>query len=247
MSSKKILNVLNDLIKTNWELSRIRVEKGRNHDSKLEFIWTIIPALILLVLAVPSLRYLYLFDTYVSTEDFLVTVKVLGSQWFWVYEYADKQSEELGEFESILWRSINFNYAEFVKKSDNVSEVVRFYKSYFRPEYPAPLFKDKGSLRLLETIQPLYVPTFLPIRFLITSEDVLHCFAIPSLGVKMDACPGRLNQVLVLINRQGEFFGQCSELCGVNHAFMPIQVIAIDNIEIEKEVINFSSEDNTSH
>lgn len=222
MKSERIIKILNDLLKTSCEITRNRIEKGRNHDSNLEFIWTIIPAVILLVLAVPSLRYLYLFDTYVSTEDFLITIKVLGSQWFWVYEYADSQAGELGEYESILWRSINFNIKNNILNLE--------------------VGKDEGSLRLLETIQPLYVPTFLPIRFLITSEDVLHCFAIPSLGIKMDACPGRLNQVLVLINRQGEFFGQCSELCGVNHAFMPIQVIAIDNMEIEKEVIGLNSE-----
>jgi heme/copper-type cytochrome/quinol oxidase subunit 2 len=86
---------------------------------------------------------------------------------------------------------------------------------------------NKGQLRLLETTQPLYLPIHTPIRSSITSRDVLHSFAIPSLGIKMDACPGRLNQVFTIVNREGIFYGQCSELCGVNHAFMPIQTIGV--------------------
>jgi heme/copper-type cytochrome/quinol oxidase subunit 2 len=84
-----------------------------------------------------------------------------------------------------------------------------------------------GDLRLLEVTNALYLPTNLPVRVLVSSNDVLHCWGIPSLGIKVDACPGRLNQVFLEIKRPGVFYGQCSEICGVNHGFMPIKVVAI--------------------
>ena len=159
------------------------------HDIKLEIIWTTIPSLVLLLIAIPSFSLLYAVDDLITPE---VTIKVIGNQWYWSYEYADLNTE------------INFD-SYMILEDDLFS----------------------GSFRLLEVDNRLFLPTKTSIRVLITSTDVLHCFAIPSLGCKMDACPGRLNQISLWINRTGVFYGQCSEICGINHGFMPIVIEAI--------------------
>jgi heme/copper-type cytochrome/quinol oxidase subunit 2 len=155
------------------------------------------PALVLVAIAFPSFKLLYLMDEVI---DPAMTVKVTGHQWYWEYEYADFLNEEN--------ETINFD-------------------SYMKDE--ASL--EKGELRMLEVDNPVIVPVDTHIRFIITGADVLHDWAIPSLGIKIDACPGRLNQVSVIIERTGHFYGQCSEICGVLHSSMPIQVEAV---EVEK-------------
>ena len=125
--------------------------------------------------------------------DPVVTIKVVGHQWYWSYEYGDY--------------------------SENIS-----FDSYMLPE--ADL--NVGDLRLLEVDNSFTVPSNCHIRLLVTSADVLHSFALPSLGIKVDAVPGRLNQLSFFLKRKGTFYGQCSELCGVNHAFMPIVLKAKD-------------------
>ena len=156
----------------------------------LEIVWTVLPTLIIFTIAMPSFSLLYSLDD-VSP---CVTIKVLGAQWYWTYEYW------LPQYDIIL-------------KSE----------SYMLMED----MLTKGDLRLLEVDMPLYVPVRTPVRFVVTSLDVLHSWAIPSLGIKIDAIPGRLNQVLSLIQRPGVYFGQCSELCGLQHGFMPIVLLTV--------------------
>lgn len=169
------------------------VHKYLNHATLIEVIWTITPALILISIAFPSFRLLYLMDEVISPT---ITVKVVGHQWYWSYEYSDYVNES-GE-------SIEFD-------------------SYMVPDSDLEL----GQFRLLDVDNSMIIPVDCHIRVIVTGADVLHSFAIPSLGIKIDACPGRLNQTSILAERMGTFYGQCSEICGVYHGFMPIKVEAV--------------------
>nr|WAB70154.1 cytochrome c oxidase subunit II [Osteocephalus yasuni] len=159
---------------------------------EIEMVWTIMPAVILIVIALPSLRILYLMDE-ISNPD--LTVKAIGHQWYWSYEYSD-------------FTNLNFD-------------------SYMVPT------KDlaPGQFRLLEVDNRMVTPVGMATRTLITAEDVLHSWAVPALGVKTDAIPGRLNQASFLVSRPGIYYGQCSEICGANHSFMPIVVESLPFIE----------------
>nr|QAU54041.1 cytochrome oxidase subunit 2 [Aquilonastra batheri] len=169
----------------------------------LETIWTIIPAIILIFIALPSLQLLYLMD---EVNNPFLTIKAIGHQWYWSYEYAD-------------YREIEFD-------------------SYMIPTSDL----NTGNPRLLEVDNRLTLPAQTPIRALISSADVLHSWAIPSLGIKMDAVPGRLNQVNFFISRCGLFYGQCSEICGANHSFMPIVIESINFSSFESWISNFITE-----
>lgn len=160
------------------------------HGQTLEIIWTLFPAVILLLIAFPSFILLYLCDEVLTPA---MTIKVIGLQWYWKYEYSDFVSE----------------------KGETIE-----YESYIVPED----MLEEGQLRLLDTDTSIVVPVDTHVRFIVTANDVIHCFTIPSLGIKVDATPGRLNQVSALIQRTGVFYGQCSELCGVNHGLMPIKL-----------------------
>jgi cytochrome c oxidase subunit 2 len=163
------------------------------HGETIEIIWTITPSLILMIIGVPSFTLLYSMDEVI---DPAVTVKAIGHQWYWSYEYSDYIS--------------------------NDGEAIAF-DSYMIPEEDL----EPGGLRLLEVDNKVVLPINTHIRILITAADVLHCWAVPSLGVKVDATPGRLNQLSMFIKREGLFYGQCSEICGINHGFMPICVQAV--------------------
>jgi cytochrome c oxidase subunit 2 len=165
-----------------------------HYDTLIEIVWTIIPSIILIFIAIPSFMLLYSIDEIVYPQ---ITVKVIGHQWFWSYE----------------------SYDLF----DLNNKTIYQYDSYMTPTDEL----NNGKLRLLDVDLPLYLPTRTHIRILITSSDVLHSWAVPALGIKMDAVPGRLNQVSLFIKRKGIFYGQCSEICGINHGFMPIVVKAI--------------------
>nr|YP_010701977.1 cytochrome c oxidase subunit II [Paracondylactis sinensis]WCL18739.1 cytochrome c oxidase subunit II [Paracondylactis sinensis] len=156
----------------------------------LEIVWTIVPAVILVLIALPSLKLLYLMD---EVMDPGLTIKAIGHQWYWSYEYSDYQTETL-EFDSYMVPTSDLN---------------------------------KGDFRLLEVDNRLVVPINTHVRVLVTGADVLHSFAVPALAVKMDAVPGRLNQTGFFIKRPGIFYGQCSEICGANHSFMPIVIEAV--------------------
>nr|YP_010737130.1 cytochrome c oxidase subunit II [Botyodes diniasalis]WEP25231.1 cytochrome c oxidase subunit II [Botyodes diniasalis] len=162
----------------------------------IELIWTILPAITLIFIALPSLRLLYLLD---ELNNPLITLKSIGHQWYWSYEYSD------------------FNNIEF--------------DSYMTPMNEM----NNNSFRLLDVDNRIVLPMNNQIRIMVTATDVIHSWTIPSLGVKVDANPGRLNQTNFFINRPGIFFGQCSEICGANHSFMPI---VIESISI-KNFINW--------
>jgi cytochrome c oxidase subunit 2 len=164
------------------------------HSSILEIVWTILPALVLLMIAIPSFTLLYSLDELV---DPVLTLKVVGHQWYWSYEYSDYATLEGG---------------------DTLS-----YDSYMVPTSDLV----HGALRLLEVDNRVVLPVNTHIRVLVTSADVIHSWAVPSFGIKVDAIPGRLTQSSLFIKREGVFYGQCSEICGVNHAFMPIVVRSV--------------------
>ena len=162
----------------------------------IECIWTIIPAVILIQIAIPSLLLLYILD---ESVDSSLTLKVLGHQWYWSYEYTD------------FWSVSNNTQIEF--------------DSYIVPTNDL----ERRIFRLLDVDNRTVVPFNVHVRMLISSADVLHAWTVPSLGVKADAVPGRLNQVKFVSQRPGIFFGQCSEICGANHRFIPIVIEIINS------------------
>nr|YP_009268220.1 cytochrome c oxidase subunit II [Oreolalax lichuanensis]ANN35996.1 cytochrome c oxidase subunit II [Oreolalax lichuanensis] len=172
-------------------LSSLMISKLTNTNlidaQEIEMVWTVMPAIILIAIALPSLRILYLMD---EISYPLITVKAIGHQWYWSYEYGDLEG--------------------------------LYFDSYMTPTTEL----QPGQLRLLEVDNRMVTPTCAPIRMLVTAEDVLHSWAVPSLGVKTDAIPGRLNQTSFIASWPGIFYGQCSEICGANHSFMPIVVEA---------------------
>nr|YP_011017777.1 cytochrome c oxidase subunit 2 [Pseudoceramium inkyui]WQF69623.1 cytochrome c oxidase subunit 2 [Pseudoceramium inkyui] len=183
------------LARTLWhfETSQNSVASSVTHGTLIEIIWTVTPALILLVIAIPSFSLLYAMDEIIAPT---ITIKTIGHQWYWSYEYSDYQSE----------------------KGDSIN-----YESYMLPEEDLVT----GQFRLLEVDNNVVIPTNTHIRIIVSAADVLHSWAVPSLGVKCDAVPGRLNQTSLFIKREGIFYGQCSEICGVNHGFMPIVIEAV--------------------
>nr|ACJ69627.1 cytochrome c oxidase subunit II [Enicospilus sp. MD-2008] len=157
-------------------------------NQNIEIIWTIIPMFILIYMAIPSLKILYLTDEIYNPS---ITIKSIGHQWYWSYEYPD-------------FNNINFN--SFMIKNFNLN-----------------------NFRLLEVDNNMIIPFNNQIRMLINSSDVIHSWAIPSIGVKIDSIPGRINQTMINLIRPGMFYGQCSEICGMNHSFMPIVIESTNN------------------
>nr|YP_011010643.1 cytochrome c oxidase subunit 2 [Halobates whiteleggei]WPW47323.1 cytochrome c oxidase subunit 2 [Halobates whiteleggei] len=155
----------------------------------IEIIWTIIPAMILILIALPSLRILYMMD---ETKNPTLTIKAIGHQWYWSYEYSDFKNIE--------------------------------FESYMKPAEEMSM----NEFRLLETDNRIILPMNNQIRIIVTATDVLHSWTIPSIGIKIDAIPGRLNQGSMFINRPGIMYGQCSEICGANHSFMPITIESVN-------------------
>ena len=169
------------------------------HGTLVELIWTITPALILILIAFPSFKLLYLMD---EVSDPSMAILAEGHQWYWSYQYPDFLNSD----------------EEFIE-----------YDSYLVPESDL----ENGSLRMLEVDNRLIIPELTHIRFVVTGADVIHSMACPALGIKCDAYPGRLNQTSVMTNREGTFYGQCSEICGILHSSMPI---VIESVSIEKFV-----------
>lgn len=175
--------------------SNVKTERSNvSHSTLIEVLWTLTPAVILVLIAVPSFALLYAMDEPIDPK---VTIKAVGHQWYWSYEYSDYETES-GE------NAITFD-------------------SYMIPEDEL----ESGDLRLLEVDNRVIVPINTHVNVVVTAADVLHSWSVPSLGVKMDAVPGRLNQISMFIQREGVFYGQCSEICGANHGFMPIVVQAV--------------------
>ena len=161
------------------------VPSKTTHNTLIEVIWTVVPVIILVIIAVPSFKLLYFSDVVPKAD---MTIKAIGNQWFWTYQYPDH-----GKF-----------------------------------SFDANMIPDKelkkGQKRLLDTDTSVVVPVNTTVRIQVTAADVLHAWAIPAFGVKIDVVPGRLNETWFKATREGVYYGQCSELCGVNHGFMPIRV-----------------------
>nr|ARH53768.1 cytochrome c oxidase subunit 2 [Cercyon borealis] len=167
----------------------------------IELIWTILPAVTLIFIALPSLKLLYLLD---EMNNPLVSIKSIGHQWYWSYEYTDFKSIE---FDSYMLQTNDLK---------------------------------SSSFRLLDVDNRIVLPFNSQIRMMVTAADVLHSWTIPSLSVKIDATPGRLNQISFIMNRAGLFFGQCSEICGANHSFMPIVLESISPAYFIKWIMNLT-------
>ncbi len=155
---------------------------------EVETIWTVLPAVILIFLAFPSLRLLYLLD---ELEHPSLTIKTIGHQWYWSYEYSD---------------FLDLEFDAYMLPTEDLAD---------------------GQFRLLEVDNRAVIPWSTEIRILVTAADVIHAWTVPSLGVKADAIPGRINQLSILPTRPGVFYGQCSEICGANHSFIPIVLEAV--------------------
>jgi cytochrome c oxidase subunit 2 len=166
------------------------------HSTTLEIVWTVVPAIVLMVIAVPSFALLYSMD---EMLDPAITLKVVGHQWYWSYEYSD--------YDHLTEEGEGINFDSYMMQQEDIEEV-------------------PGRFRLLDVDHRVVLPVNTHVRVLVTAADVLHSWAVPSFGVKVDACPGRLNQTSLFIKRPGVFYGQCSEICGVNHGFMPIAIEA---------------------
>ena len=174
------------------------VASQTSHNTFIEIIWTLVPCLILIVMAVPSFKILYEQDEIPPAD---VTIKAVGYQWYWGYEYPD---------ENIIFESY------MIEEED------------LKP----------GQPRLLTVDNEIVVPVNKVVKVLITANDVLHAWALPSFGVKRDAVPGRINETWFKADRVGTFYGQCSELCGIKHAFMPITVNVVSQVEYDKWLVD---------
>lgn len=155
----------------------------------IEIIWTVLPALSLIFLAIPSLRILYIIEEVATPQ---ITLKAVGHQWYWSYEYSD---------------FLNLSFDSYIIPTTDLTS---------------------GQYRLLEVDNRAVIPQGVEVRVLVTAADVIHAWTVPSMGIKADAIPGRLNQLNLSASRPGVFYGQCSEICGANHSFMPIVVEAVD-------------------
>jgi cytochrome c oxidase subunit 2 len=167
----------------------------------IETVWTILPAIILIFLAIPSLRLLYLTD---ESRNPNITLKAIGHQWYWSYEYTDFTDVDIDSY--------------IIQTSD----------------------LKTGIYRLLEVDNRIVIPTHTEIRVLVTAADVIHAWSVPALGLKVDAVPGRLNQLRISINIPGIYYGQCSEICGANHSFIPIAIEVINLQRFTKWVKSFN-------
>ncbi len=173
------------------------VPSKTTHNTMLEVVWTMVPVLILILMAIPSIKILYYAD---RTADADMTLKIIGNQWYWGYEYPDH-----GDFSFL---------SNLVKEKD------------LKP----------GQVRLLSVDNPVVLPVDTNVRLLIVANDVIHSWSVPAFGVKLDAVPGRTNETWVRIDKEGTFYGQCSQLCGDGHGFMPIEVHAVSKAEFAKWV-----------
>jgi cytochrome c oxidase subunit 2 len=190
-----------------FRASRNKVASTTSHNTLVEVLWTLIPCLILIVMAVPSFKVLYSQDTIPKAD---VTIKAIGYQWYWGYEYPD---------ENIIFDSYMVDQKDL----------------------------KENQPRLLTVDNEIYVPVNKVIKVMITANDVLHAWALPSFGVKRDAIPGRINETWFKADKTGTYYGQCSELCGIKHAFMPITVNVVTEEEynqwLDKAKVEFAKEE----
>lgn len=177
-----------------YRASRSPVPSRRTHNTALEIAWTAIPVLILVVIAIPSFKLLYFMDRAVAPE---MTLKAVGHQWYWSYEYPDHG---------------DFTFDAYMIADQDLQE---------------------GQLRLFDVDNRVVLPVDTDVRVLTTATDVIHSWAVPALGIKLDAIPGKVNETWVRIERPGIYYGQCSELCGAYHGFMPVMIEAVSKEEFD--------------
>jgi cytochrome c oxidase subunit 2 len=232
-----------------WTQTYISIKSGLykfTHNTTIEIVWTIIPSLILVFIGIPSFILLYAMDEIIE-PDFII--KCIGHQWYWSYEveypeiskiYTAEAEKYKNNFDSFIEDVFGINNLEEIQTMedfdlvfDNEQSLIKSNYNIYRNFSSYMINEDdlsKGKLRLLEVDNPLYIPEKTHIDLLITANDVLHSWTIPSFGIKCDAVPGRLNHANLFVERTGIFYGQCSEICGVNHGFMPIKMI-VENYE----------------
>jgi|TARA_B110000211_G_scaffold163339_1_gene184490 cytochrome c oxidase subunit 2 len=190
-----------------YRASKNKVASTTSHNTTVEVLWTLIPCLILIVMAVPSFKVLYSQDTIPKAD---VTIKAVGYQWYWGYEYPDE----------------NIIFDSYMVEEKDLKE---------------------NQPRLLTVDNEIYVPVNKVVKVMITANDVLHAWALPSFGVKRDAIPGRINETWFKADKTGTYYGQCSELCGIKHAFMPITVNVVTEEEynqwLDKAKVEFAKEE----
>lgn len=179
---------------------RFRASKNRtpstvSHNTLIEIVWIAIPIIMLITIAIPSIKLIFKQETIPKTE---MTLKVIGRQWYWSYEYPDQG---------------DLYFDSYMVKTEDLEE---------------------GQPRLLEVDNEVVLPINTNITIQIASSDVIHSWAVPALGIKMDAVPGRLNEIWTYIEEPGIYYGQCSELCGPYHAFMPVKIRAVTKEEYKK-------------
>lgn len=210
------------LVADNWNI------KSSKTVQIIEFVWTIIPTLLLIVIGLPSFSLLFALEEINNCVETDLSITAVGRQWYWVYFYED---------------AIPLFFDNLVR--------IAVFESYMTP---ADELDNSEALRLLQTTEPLVIPTKKFIKLKITADDVIHSWTVPSFGIKLDAIPGRLNTTILYIPYIGTYFGQCSELCGVNHAYMPIHVNVVsaedfkavffgDVMKINLNPITFTNED----
>jgi len=188
-----IVCALLSYVTVRFRASRNPIPSKTSHHTLLEVVWTMIPVVILIIIGIPSLKLLFFME---KDQDAKMTVKAIGHQWYWSYEYPEHKIA----FDSYM-----------IEEKD------------LKP----------GQIRLLSVDNPIIVPINTTVRILIASQDVLHSFAVPSLGIRKDAVPGRVNETWLRIGKEGNYYGQCSELCGEKHGFMPIHVKAVSQQEYD--------------
>jgi len=189
-----------------YNSSRNQTASMTTHNTIIEVLWTVIPVILLIIIAIPSFRILYTAETIPKAD---LTIKAIGNQWYWSYEYPDYD---------------DFSFDANMLQDEELSD---------------------PSLRLLETDTQIVVPVNKVVKLLITSNDVLHAWTIPAFAVKKDAVPGRLNETWFKAEKTGTYYGQCSELCGPKHAFMPINVKVVSQDEFDNW-LNFAKEEYAS-
>ena len=189
-----------------YNSNRNQIASTTTHNTVIEVLWTVIPVILLVIIAIPSFRILYTAETIPKAD---LTIKAIGNQWYWSYEYPDYD---------------DFSFDANMLQDEELSD---------------------PSLRLLETDTQIVVPVNKVVKLLITSNDVLHAWTIPAFAVKKDAVPGRLNETWFKAEKTGTYYGQCSELCGPKHAFMPINVKVVSQDEFDNW-LNFAKEEYAS-
>ncbi len=189
-----------------YNSNRNQIASTTTHNTLIEVLWTVIPVILLIIIAIPSFRILYTAETIPKAD---LTIKAIGNQWYWSYEYPDYD---------------DFSFDANMLQDEELSD---------------------PSLRLLETDTQIVVPVNKVVKLLITSNDVLHAWTIPAFAVKKDAVPGRLNETWFKAEKTGTYYGQCSELCGPKHAFMPINVKVVSQDEFDNW-LSFAKEEYAS-